>query len=353
MSTVGKQTLLSFVIGGVTAGASDLIAAFLIRAGEFRLESQNIREYAAIFTVESRSVGEFLVHLMKPYHTLVVVTLLLLPCLSTLSAQTKPWLKADKVAEGVWRIDDNASDNMYLIVGTQRALLIDTGVGVADLSAFIKTVTNKPLLVINTHGHPDHAGGNFQFQTVYADAADFDLIRQITPGQARRYFPNLTRDKNRYSGLAPTEQTALGAKLVAVKDGFFFDLGGRRIEVIETPGHTPGEIVLLDATHNQVFTGDNDNRLVWLFLSHSLPLETYLDSLKKLNARSAEFSMIYPGHGPPLPNTFVAEQIGCVQAILSGSLPSELYHSFVGDARVSRFKTAEVAFDPGNLWLKK
>lgn len=63
--------------------------------------------------------------------------------------------------------------------------------------------------------------------------------------------------------------------------------------------------------------------------------------------------MIYPGHGPPLPNTFVAEQIGCVKAILSGSLPSEVYHSFVGDARVSRLKTAEVAFDPGNLRVKK
>ena len=289
---------------------------------------------------------------MKPLRSFAAFLLLLLGS-SAVFAQARQWLKSTKVAEGVWRIDDNASDNMYLVVGSRKALLIDTGVGVADVAALVKTLTRKPLLVVNTHGHPDHAGGNFQFKTVYADAADFDLIRQITPGQARKFFPNLANDKNAYSDLVPAQQTTPAIKLIPVKDGFRFDLGGRTIEVIQTPGHTPGEIVLLDAANKLVFTGDNDNSLVWLFLTHSLPLEKYLESLRKLNARSDQFSTIYPGHGPPLPETFVAEQISCVEGILDGSLPSEAYHSFVGDARVSKFKDAQVAFNPENLRTKQ
>jgi hypothetical protein len=74
---------------------------------------------------------------------------------------------------------------------------------------------------------------------------------------------------------------------------------------------------------------------------------------KLLNARRDHFSTIYPGHGPPLPGTFVPEQIGCVEGILNGTLPSAVYHSFAGDARVSRFKSAQVAFNPEKLRAKK
>ena len=81
------------------------------------------------------------------------------------------WLKATRTAEGVWTISDNGSDNMYLVEGRDKALLIDTGLGVARLSAFVRSLTTKPLTVVNTHGHPDHAGGNFEFKSVYAHPA--------------------------------------------------------------------------------------------------------------------------------------------------------------------------------------
>lgn len=292
---------------------------------------------------------------MKLSRSLLTALLFCFLCSNAISAQTRSWLKPEKVGEGVWRIDDNGSDNMYLVVGTQKALLIDTGFGIGNLDRLVKTLTDKPLLVVNTHGHPDHASGNYQFKIVYADTADFDAIQKLSPEQSRKNFPNLGSDGTTYSDLVSVEQQskASTSELIAAKDGFVFDLGGRKIEVIQTPGHTPGEIVLLDAANKQIFTGDNDNSLVWLFLPNSLPLESYLQSLKKLNGRAAEFSTIYPGHGGPMPNIFVAEQIGCVEGILNGSLPSETYHSFVGDARMSKFKSATVAFNPDNLRVKK
>jgi|YelNatPaOPRAMG01_1025707.scaffolds.fasta_scaffold16998_4 hydroxyacylglutathione hydrolase len=272
------------------------------------------------------------------------------------SAETKPaWLSSSKVAEGVWRIDDHGSDNMYLVEGRDKALLIDTGLGVARLSAFVKTLTAKPVIVVNTHGHPDHSGGNFEFKAVYAHPADFAAIREMGTKESRmRAVGNLAKGAVTPDIISPDEAAkAPQPELLPVKDGHVFDLGGRRIEVIETPGHTPGEIVLLDAAHRMVFTGDNDNTLVWLFLPNSRPLEVYLASLKKLQKRAGEFTTIYPGHGGPLPNTFIADQIGCVESILDGSAKSVPQHYFAGDALVARFKTASVAYNPDNLRVKK
>jgi len=143
------------------------------------------------------------------------------------------------------------------------------------------------------------------------------------------------------------------AELLPVKDGHVFDLGGRKLEVMEQPGHTPGEIVLLDAANRLAFTGDNNNALVWLFLPTCRPLEVYLESLRKMERRDGEFDTILPGHGPPLPKGFLADQIACVESILDGSCKGEPYQSFAGNALACRRGSATVAFDPGNLRVKK
>jgi hydroxyacylglutathione hydrolase len=265
------------------------------------------------------------------------------------------WFKASKVADGVWCIDDHGSDNMYLVEGKEKALLIDTGMGVAKLSDFVKTLTRLPVIVVNTHGHPDHAGGNNQFQSVYAHPLEFEAIRQTNNAESRKRAV-----ENMMKGAAASDMVSLeeavkmpAAELLPLKDGQIFDLGGRKLAVIETPGHTPGEIVLLDPANRIVFTGDNDNSLVWLFLPTCTSLEVYLQSLKKLQKRDGEFDTIMPGHGIPLPKSFVAEQVACVEQILDGTCKGDPYKSFAGDALVCRFKSAAVAFNPQNLRVRK
>ena len=269
---------------------------------------------------------------------------------------TEPWLKATKVADKVWCIDDHGGDNMYLVEGASRALLIDTGLGVAKLADFVKTLTGLPVIVVNTHGHPDHAGGNDQFRSVHADPLDFDAIRAVGTKESRqRTLERMTRVAPAAADVVSAEEAASlpAAELVPVGDGYVFDLGGRRLEVIGQPGHTPGEIVLLDAAHRLLFTGDNDNTLVWLFLPTCRPLEVYLESLRKLKRRDGEFDTILPGHGTPLPKGFLADQIACVESILDGSCKGEPYQSFAGNGLVCRHGSAAVAFDPNNLRLKK
>jgi glyoxylase-like metal-dependent hydrolase (beta-lactamase superfamily II) len=271
------------------------------------------------------------------------------------------WFRATQPAAGVWTISDNGSDNVYLVEGRDKALLIDTGLGVARLSALVKTLTAKPLLVVNTHGHPDHAGGNFEFASVYAHPADFSAIRGQSTKEARtRAVQNAAKGAARSDMITLDEAAqADSPELLPVKDGYVFDLGGRKLEVIESPGHTPGEIVLLDAANKAIFTGDNSNTLVWLFLPNSEPLEVYLQSLKKLQRRTGEFTTVYPGHGAPLPNTFVGEQIACVESILDGSA-SERARPYsrsggvpTGNALVVSHQAASVAYNPQNLRVKK
>ncbi len=265
------------------------------------------------------------------------------------------WFTARKVADGTWCISDHGSDNMYLAEGKEKALLIDTGLGVAKLNIFIKTLTTLPVIVVNTHGHPDHAGGNYQFKSVYADPLEFEIIRQTGTEESRkRMAQNMVRGAPA-ADMVPLEEVLKmpAAELLPVKDGHVFDLGGRRIEVIETPGHTPGEIVLLDSAKRIVFSGDNDNVLVWLFLPTCTPLEVYLESLKKLQKREGEFDTIMPGHGLPLPKRFVGEQITCVERILDGTCKGEPYKSFAGEALVCKYESASVAFDPNNLRARK
>jgi hydroxyacylglutathione hydrolase len=278
-----------------------------------------------------------------------------MPAVFAAEKKAESWFKAVKVAEGVWCISDNGSDNIYLVEGKKKALLIDTGLGAARLSEFVRTITKKPLMVVNTHGHPDHAGGNYQFRTIYAHPADFGSIRQSETKESRaQSLANMAQGKTA-SDTVPLDE-AIKAKeeeLLPVKGGFAFELGGRKLEVIETPGHTPGEIVLLDSKNKQVFTGDNDNIMVWLFLPASSPLEVYLQSLRMLGKRTNEFKTIYPGHGSPLPGSFIGEQIRCVESILDGTCKGEEFKSFAGSSLLCKYKTAMVAFDPNNLHPKQ
>jgi hypothetical protein len=88
-------------------------------------------------------------------------------------------------------------------------------------------------------------------------------------------------------------------------------------------------------------------------LPNSTPLEIYLQSLEKLHQRASEFDTILPGHGAPLPGSFVIEQIGCVKSILNGTCKGEPYKSFAGDSLMCKLKSAMVAFDPNKLRVKK
>lgn len=263
--------------------------------------------------------------------------------------QASQWFTVKQLYPDVWEIDDHRSVNVYLIEGRDSALLIDTGIGAADLNSQVRKLTGKPLIVINTHGHADHAGGNYQFEKIYVNAADSAASRlSATAGSRANAARNMLR------GATPQENEKykgqeIHSELVAVKNGHAFSLGGRQLEVIETPGHTPGSICLVDRENKLLFSGDNNNTAVWLFLPESLPLSTYLKSLQVLAERISEFKTILPGHGVPRKSDFILDQIECVNSILNGKCVPAPYNTFAGKASLCQFGRASVAYDPDNL----
>ena len=180
--------------------------------------------------------------------------------------------KTQSVARGVWHIEDSRGGVMYLVAGEERALLIDTGWGTGDLPALVATLTPLPVMVVNTHAHPDHMGGNRQFPQVYIHLNDL-----------------------------PQAQDS-GAALVAVYDGYQWDLGRRQIRVIGVPGHTPGSICLLDRETRILFSGDSPRPgPIWLHVGTALSVQEFGTGLQRLRAFAGEFDTIAPSHGKPGP----------------------------------------------------
>ncbi len=267
------------------------------------------------------------------------------------------WFSVKLVAEKVWRINDHGGDFMYLVEGDEKALLIDTGRGIGDLLKFVSSITKLPVIVVNTHGHSDHAAGNFQFQEVYAHAMDSDLIKNCGNEYYRKNVVKQVLSKSpELSNLILSEvEDYSSPKIIPVKKGLVFDLGNRKLEIIETPGHTKGSICILDAQNKLLFAGDNNNEIVWLFLEGCLPLETYMKNLENLKLRGGDFDTILAGHCEPLDKTFIDEQINCIRNILDGTCKGEpyTYLSNVDYALLCKYKRALVAYDPRNLYVNK
>ncbi len=255
------------------------------------------------------------------------------------------WFTVTTIAEGVRRIEERGAVNVYLIEGRDRALLVDTGTGLTRLRPFIETLTARPLTVIVTHAHPDHAGAYRQFAAVSALEAEVDAMSFFSTPERRdflKYMVGIPVPPD----LAADPGAASSAKIERVTNGQVFDLGGHRVEVIAAPGHTAGSICLLDRDRRLLFAGDTSNGLVWMHPPDAQPVETFLRTLETLNARGKEYDTVLPGHGDPVDRSFIGEQVACARGILDGTAERKPYASPFGEAMLATHGRAKIAFNP-------
>ena len=185
--------------------------------------------------------------------------------------------------------------NSYLITGEERAILFDSGLGIGDIAAAVRRLTPLPVTVINSHSHWDHVGGNPLFGDVRVHPAGAPFLREEVAlpdiGQALAVL-----------GLRPTpvpHRVGPSSPTATVDEGDSLDLGGRRLRVLHTPGHSPDGVCLLDEAGGLLFTGDAAYEgTLWLFGDEGAgpaadPLLA-LASIRRLAAGPVR--LIFPAH---------------------------------------------------------
>ena len=197
------------------------------------------------------------------------------------------YYKPIKLAENIFHIYEPGNVYTTLIIGEEKALLIDTGYGFGDLAGFVRTLTDKPLEVVLTHGHTDHCGGNSQFPMVYMNMMDVPTYLWYEATQKTLIVEKFKRDRAA-AGLPDVwpedfDQEKWSAQhtrhFEPLKNGQIFDLGGRKEEIFFMPGHTVGSIVVFDHETGLLFSGDNISDSLWIMFDTSARLSEYVEHL--------------------------------------------------------------------------
>jgi glyoxylase-like metal-dependent hydrolase (beta-lactamase superfamily II) len=217
---------------------------------------------------------------------------------------TDPWFEVYQVVPQVFAIYEphQAEETIsYLILGEKQALLFDTGMGISDIRKVTAELTHLPIIVLNSHTHNDHVGGNWQFETVYGMDADFtrtnakgsrqDAQDELGPGMICGDLPT-GFDSKSYA----TRPWKISRFL---HDHDKINLGGRTLEILSTPGHTPDAISLLDRARGLLFSGDTYYPApIWLFRPET-NLDDYVASVKHLATLAPQLELVLGEHNVP------------------------------------------------------
>ena len=242
---------------------------------------------------------------------------------------TDPWFEVYQVVPQVFAIYEphQAEETIsYLILGEKQALLFDTGMGISDIRKVTGELTHLPIIVLNSHTHDDHVGGNWQFETVFGMDTDFtrtnakgsrqDAQDELGPGMICGELPQ-GFDSKAYA----TRPWKISRFL---HDHDKVDLGGRTLEVISTPGHTPDAISLLDRAHGLLFTGDTYYPApIWLFRPET-NLDDYVASVKHLAALAPQLRLVLGQHNVPFarPEVLVT-LVTAIETVRAGKVRGE------------------------------
>jgi glyoxylase-like metal-dependent hydrolase (beta-lactamase superfamily II) len=236
------------------------------------------------------------------------------------------WFEVYEVAPATFAIyEPHQSEETisYLIAGEKRAVLFDTGMGIGDLKQVTSELTRVPIAVLNSHTHNDHVGDNWQFDDVYGMDTDFTrqnargsrdaAQEEIAPGEICGELPQGFR-RDTYA-TKPWKITR------TIHDGDRIDLGGRTLEVIATPGHTPDAISILDGAHGLLFTGDTYYPArIWLFRPET-DLAAYSKSIRTLAALAPKIKIVLGAHNVPVaPPSVLPQLVRAFDLVQSGKV---------------------------------
>lgn len=209
------------------------------------------------------------------------------------------WFTVERIDENTYAISEYRhweETHCYLLCGAEKALLIDTGLGVANIRNVVDSLTSLPVTAVTTHVHWDHIGGHRYFENIAVHEAENDWlsVKFPIPLQAVRHnlmcrpcaFPE-DFDISKY-------QIFQGAPQKILQDGDCLDLGNRQLTVIHTPGHSPGHCCFYEPEKKYLYSGD----LIYSGCLDAFYPTTdpalFWQSLR--NIQRLEVSRVLPGH---------------------------------------------------------
>ena len=198
-----------------------------------------------------------------------------------------------QMRENTWRIEEGGV-RFFLLAGTERAMLIDSGMNTENARDIAAELTDLPVSLLNTHADRDHIGSNGQFEAFYRHPEE--------EGGYRRWGKPGT--------------------IIPIRDGDSLDLGQRELRIIHLPGHTPGSVAVLDVRNRVLISGDpiQVNGHIFMFGGHrSMP--DYIASLKRLDERKDQFDEIWPSHADiPVSPGVIRRLWKGAQAVVDGAV---------------------------------
>lgn len=209
-----------------------------------------------------------------------------------------------EIAPGFFHIGDGRDNFCTLVVGSSSAVLFDTMMGFDDLKSYVARLTPFSPMVINSHAHFDHIGGNFQFPCCYLNPLDLPLL---TLGLSR--VPTLTTTLQ--ADLSPQLPSYSPRLYHPITPGKTLDLGGKTLKVLPLPGHTPGSIGLYCPEEKMLLSGDALSPQYCVFFRESLPLSVSVETLESLGA--VDFDVFLSSHFSfPFPAEYVKKFRACL-----------------------------------------
>jgi glyoxylase-like metal-dependent hydrolase (beta-lactamase superfamily II) len=204
---------------------------------------------------------------------------------------SQEWYEVYKLLDGTYAIYEPYQFEeavSYLVIGKEKAVVIDTGTGIGDLKKVISELTQMPVSVVNTHGHWDHIGSNYQFEEISC-FNNADCINRLRTRVENSSLQSSITGESIWKPLpkgfdAATWEIPAVEPTILLEEGDIIDLGDRALEVIHTPGHSPGSICLLDKKNRILFTGDTFFPGPLYAYPEDVNIDDYIASIERLKS---------------------------------------------------------------------
>lgn len=222
--------------------------------------------------------------------------------------------KSERLSNSVYRIAGISGEYFYLVEGDEKAVLLDTGLGVGNVREYVETLTSLPLFVILTHGHLDHVGGAVFFDEVYMSDKDLNLSKEHNTFDMRKWYLDFLHLDYDINDFAPV----INVNYLSLKQGNVFDLGNLHLEILELAGHTQGSMVVVIQEEKSVLFGDACNSFTFMFDPYCSSINEYLNHLRQLKPFEDKWETIYLSHGSGIaPKEMLDEVIEVCEDILN------------------------------------